>query len=53
MAMLMAIPIFLPAHLIMGLIISVLNKLDHMKFKQSHVALFVLHFIFCFVKALR
>jgi hypothetical protein len=53
--MLTAIPIFLPAHLIMGRDWS-----DHISTQQaqshevqSHVALFVLHFIFCFVKALR
>ncbi len=57
MAMLMAIPIFLPTHLIMWRewsVILVLNEPDHMKsWSSSHVALLVMHLIFCFCKDLK
>jgi hypothetical protein len=47
--MLLAIPIFLPTHLIMGRdgsIVSVLNKLDHMEFNLMHIICFASYILF-------
>jgi hypothetical protein len=55
--MLLAIPIFLPTHLIMGRdgsIVSVLNKLDHMEFNlMQHYLFCILYFVFARAEMMR